>query len=146
MRRATFFLLVFLCGSWVSSFGQHRPTYAPQVVATFQRLNQTTEIKPITLYTPPTWGMFRASVVMVLTEANGNQGPFWAGRFRFTDAIGSDPFFPETALGVVEPNSVFAEAPFRAKAGTPIKFSVTSQSGDTSNTKYNVFVVLEQLM
>jgi hypothetical protein len=109
-------------------------------------LGQTKEIKPVTIYTPPQWGTFRISIIMILTVANGNNGPLWAGRVRFTDAIGVDPWFPEAALSTVEPISTFTEGPFRAKAGTPIRFSVSSQNGDTSNTKYNVFVVVEQLM
>ena len=71
MRNTTCCLLVVLFGSWSSSLGQNAPKFTtPQIVATFQRLNQTAEIPPTTLYTPPKWGTFRVSVVMVDTVAN----------------------------------------------------------------------------
>ena len=93
MRRATFLLLVFLSVSWASSLGQSAPKLTtPQIVATFQRLNQTKEIKPVTLYTPPQWGTFRVSIVMVLTVGNGNQNTEWDGWFRFVDGAGMSQY------------------------------------------------------
>jgi len=60
MRRSTCCVLVELFGSWLSSFGQSAPKFTtPQIVATFQRLNQTGEIPPTTIYTPKNCGTFR---------------------------------------------------------------------------------------
>jgi hypothetical protein len=65
MRR-TCCLLVVLFGSWLSSFGQSSPQLtSPKIVATFERLNQTAEIPPTTIYTPKNWATFRVSIVMV---------------------------------------------------------------------------------
>jgi hypothetical protein len=150
MRRATFFLLVFLCGPWVGSFGQHVPKFTtPRIVATFQRLGQTKEIKPVSIYTPPQWGTFRISIVMVGTVANRLYNSHWEGGLQFTDGAGENlPGFTVFAaeLFTVDRGTATAEFPVRAKAGTPLKFSVTSKGGDTSGSKYNVWVVVEQLM
>jgi len=60
MRRSTCCVLVELFGSWLRSFGQSTPKFTtPQIVATFQRLNQTGEIPPTTIYTPKNCGTFR---------------------------------------------------------------------------------------
>src|SRR5437899_2746716 len=86
MRRAT--LLVFLSVSWASSLAQRAPKFTtPQIVATFQRLNQTTTIPRTTIYTPTTSGTFRISIVMVGVVAGGDVG-YWVGRPRFTDDAG----------------------------------------------------------
>ena len=143
MRNATCCLLVMLFGSCLSSLGQNAPKFTtPQIVATFQRLNQTKEIKPFTIYTPNTWGTFRISVVMVLTTRNGNNSQ-WDGLIQFHDAAGKDS--PEAVLYTQFLNTAQVEFPFRQKAGAPIKFSVAA-SGDPSGSKYNVWVVVEQLM
>jgi hypothetical protein len=148
MRRATFFLLVFLCGLWSVSLGQNAPKFTtPQIVATFQRLGQTKEIKPVTIYTPPQWGTFRISIVMVLSVANGNNAT-WDGGIQFADGSGENgPYAPfeTTLITNLRPNTSIVEFPIRAKASRPIKFSVKSD-GDTGGSKYNVWVVVEQLM
>jgi hypothetical protein len=96
MRNATYCLLVVLFGSWSNSLGQNAPKFTtPQIVATFQRLNQTKEIKPFTIYTPSQWGTFRISVVMVLTRANQNNSQ-WDGTIQFDDAAGEES--PEAIL------------------------------------------------
>ena len=144
MRRATFLLLVFLSVSWASSLGQSAPKLTtPQIVATFQRLNQTKEIKPVTLYTPPQWGTFRVSIVMVLTVGNGNQNTEWDGWFRFVDGAGMSQYV--LALPGNTPQRTFAEFPIRVKPGTPLTFAVKPLN-DPSGSKYNVWVVVEQLM
>src|ERR1700690_651007 len=90
MRRATCCLLVVLSVSWASSLGQHAPKLtSPQIVATFQRLGQTKEIKPVTLYTPPPWGTFRISIVIVGTIANVSAA-FWAAKAYYSDAAGNE--------------------------------------------------------
>jgi hypothetical protein len=143
MRNATYCLLVVLFGSWSNSLGQNAPKFTtPQIVATFQRLNQTKEIKPFTIYTPPKWGTFRISVVMVLTRVNGSNSQ-WDGTIQFDDAAGEES--PEAILYSQFLNTEQVEFPFRQKAGVPIKFSVVP-GGDPSGSRYNVFVVVEQLM
>jgi hypothetical protein len=144
MRNATFCLLVVLLGSWSSSLGQSAPNFrSPRIVATFERLGQTAEIPPTTIYTPKHWGTFRISVVMVLTASNGNSAASWDGLIRFKDAAGRS--VPEARLFTGSLNTASQEFPFREKAGLPIKFSV-SADGDTSGSRYNVWVVVEQLM
>ena len=148
MRRATCCLLVVLLASCVS-FGQSAPKFTtPRIVATFERLGLTSEMPPITLYTPKNWGTFRISISMVGTVANGNDG-FWLGWVQFRNAAGESaraqgPFAAQ--LFTLTRRSGFAEFPIRAKAGEPIKFGVSSPGGGTDGTKYNVWVVVEQLM
>jgi hypothetical protein len=144
MRRATCCLLVVLFGSWSSSFGQSAPKFTtPQIVATFERLGQTKEIKPVTIYTPPHWGTFRVSIVMVGTVANHSSN-FWSAKVYYSDGAGNKNFV-ETDLDENTRQTNGAGFPIRAKAGTPLKISVTPV-GDTSGSEYNVWVVVEQLM
>jgi hypothetical protein len=148
MRR-TLCLLVVLFGLLSTSLGQTAPKFtSPRIVATFHRLGQTAEIPPTTIYTPRNWGTFRVSIVMVGTMDNQNYQSYWLGGLQFTDAAGENlPGFGRWAAALTTLNRVTSEAefPIRAKAGMPLKFSVTS-NGDTSGTKYNVWVVVEQLM
>jgi len=147
MRNVTCCLLVVLFGSWSSSLGQNasRKFTSPKIVATFERLGQTHEMKPVTLYTPPQWGTFRISVVMVLTVP-GATGEFWYGGLQFVDAAGVNCCGAyNVALQSTIRGSAFGEFPIRARAGKPIKFSV-QPGGDNSGSKYNVWVVVEQLM
>jgi hypothetical protein len=85
---------------------------------------------------------------MVGTVANGQDGAFWLGGLQFWDGAGENlPGF-ETFAAVLSTSVRFTavtEFPIRAKAGKPLKFSVAS-NGDTSGSKYNVWVVVEQLM
>ena len=141
MRNATFCLLVVLLGSWSSSVGQSAPKFtSPRIVATFERLGQTAEILPTTIYKH--WGTFRISVVMVLTASNGN-GASWDGLISYTD--GSGLSVPEDRLFTGFRNTAPVEFPFRQGAGIPIRVSVQAD-GDTSGSRYNVWVVVEQLM
>jgi hypothetical protein len=144
MRRSTFCLLVVLFGSWLSSFGQNPPKLtSPKIVATFERLGQTAEIPVTNIYTPPKWGTFRISIVMVLTKANGDQSGVWGGEFQFTNAAGVFNISTELSSGNHGTSPI--DSPFRAKAGVPMTFSTVS-NGYTSGSKYNVWVVVEQLM
>ena len=143
--RKTFCLLVVLLASCASGFGQSAPKLTtPQIVATFQRINQTKEIKPFTLYTPPQWGTFRISVVLVGTVANGQNDGFWAAEINYADAIGYGNIVGASWY-TDAPRTSNNALPIRARAGKPLKFSVTP-SGDIFGSKYNVWVVVEQLM
>ena len=143
MRNAACCLLVVLFGSWSSSLGQKAPQFTtPQIVATFQRRNQTKEIKAATLYTPAAWGMFRISIVAVGVVANGKNG-FWSFEVHFTDGAGANS--AGTALSTQTRQTAASEFPIRAKAGVPIKLSVMPND-ETSGSQYNIFVVVEQLM
>jgi len=147
MRRATF-LLLFLSASWASSLGQSAPKFTtPRIVATFERLGLTHELPPTTLYTPKTWGTFRISMVMVGTVANGASDSEWSTILQFADADNDNApcDLCGTHLPVDVPRNASTEFPIRARPGQPITFSVVS-FGDTSHTKYNVWVVVEQLM
>ena len=140
-------LLVVLFGSWSSSIGQSAPKFTtPRIVATFERLGQTGSISPITIYMPKKWGTFRCSLVMVLTEANGGEA-FWQGGLLVKDGSGQhgpdSPF--GTSLTTNARNTIVFDFPFRAEAGQPIQVEV-EPTGNTSGSKYNVWVVVEQLM
>jgi hypothetical protein len=145
MRRATILSLIFLAVSWVSGFGQSAPKFtSPKIVATFQRLNRTTEIHPTAIYKPSSWGMFRVSVVIVAIKANGEGNGGWQPILVATDGGGSyEQDGPRVSTNVQ--GTAAGEFLVRAKPGAPLFFYVSS-GGDTSGSKYNVFVVVEQLM
>ena len=112
-------------------------------MATFQRLKQTAEIPPTTIYTPKNWGTFGISIVMVGTVATGNG--YWAGELLFDDGAGKDnPFDFAAFLNTDIRRTGVAEFPFRAKTAKPIRFQV--KSSGTAGSKYNAWVVVEQLM
>lgn len=145
MRRSICWLIVVL-GAWSASLAQNAPKLThPRIVATFEQLNQTRPIQPLTLYTPSVTGTFRCSVVMVLTKANGNQVAAWRGGFLVLDASGANG-----PLGVQlyteNRNTASTEFPIAAIAGKPIRFRVDDLYGGADGTKYNVWVVVEQLM
>ena len=139
--------LAVLFGSWASTFGAGVATKPilgqPVIVAAYERLDITGRVAPITIYTPQQWGTFRVPIVMVGTVANGQSNAFWDGNLAFTDGAGENgPFFGRDALLYTDMRRTgVAEFPIRAKAGKPMKFSVTP-FGDTSGTKYNVWVVV----
>lgn len=145
MRQAILCFLLLVLGSRIG-YGQE-PTKSnatfPRVVATFKLLNQTAPISQTTIYTPKKWGTFRISLIMVLTVKNGRNAE-WSGTVRFKNRGGD---FAEPSVGVTTTNPGMESASdvVRAKGGAPITFEVIA-IGDTSNTKYNVFVVLEKLM
>jgi hypothetical protein len=145
MRRSTCCLLVVLCASWLSSFGQGAPKLtSPKIVATFQRLGLTADLPPTTIYTPKNWGTFRVSIVMVDTIPNDRDG-LWVGELQFTDGAGENlgrsfSVLLETSIE----RTAAGDFPIRAAAGKPIKFSVVGYR--TEGSKYNVWVVMEQLM
>jgi len=84
---------------------------------------------------------------MVETVGNGNPNGEWEGGVSFVNAAGVNGGWPfVAAIDTVAPHSGFGEFPIRAKARKPIKFSVTAPRGQTDGSKYNVWVVVEQLM
>jgi hypothetical protein len=145
MRRSTCCLLVVLFGSWLSSFGQSAPKLtSPKIVATFQRLGLTADLPPTTIYTPKNWGTFRVSIVMVGTVSNQQYGQ-WTGQLQFTDGAGQNgpnTFVVQLTTSILATGS--GDFPIRAQAGKPLKFSVSSFI--TQGAKYNVWIVVEQLM
>jgi hypothetical protein len=144
MRNATFCLLLVVLASWPNAVGQNGPKFtSPRIVATFERLGQTGEIPPTVIYTPEHWGTFRISLVMVLTSPNKLGSASWDGVIHFRDASGQN--IAKDVLSTSVSNTATKEFPFRAKAGIPIKFSV-SANGNTSGSRYNVWIVVEQLM
>ena len=143
MRRALC-LLAVLFGSWSTSFGQSAPKLTtPRILATFERLGLTAELPPTTIYRPKHWGTFRISIVMVCTETGGQAGGYRA-EIAFTDGAGiNEP--PPVTLDTGITQTAEGEFPIRAKAGKPIILTVAPFS-NTQGTKYNVWVVVEQLM
>jgi len=116
-------------------------------VATFERFNVTGAISPTTIYTPKNWGTFRISIVLVGTVANGQEQSAYEGGILFTDGAGKN--IPTASTVAVLYTNVRGtgevEFPIRTKPNKPIQLTV-SANGNTSGTKYNVWVVVEQLM
>jgi hypothetical protein len=145
MRRAIC-LLAFLFGSWSSGLGQSAPKFTtPRIVATFQRLGQTANIPPTTIYRPKNWGTFRVSIVLVETVTDGNSPARWAAEVDYADGAGDTNNITVDQL-VQARGTASLQNPIRAKAGKPLTFKVNLEDGDEQGAKYNVWVVVEQLM
>lgn len=144
MRRSICLLIVVL-GAWSASLGQNAPKLThPRIVATLERVGLTTPLATKTLYTPKEWGTFRVSIVMVGTVPNGKYNVAWQGNIGFMDSAGANE--AEVDLATDRKRTAIGEFPIRAKGGQAITFSVTQVGNNLSGTKYNVWVVVEQLM
>jgi len=85
---------------------------------------------------------------MVGTVPNGVSNAYWFSDLHFTDGAGTDApcdFICSATLYTDILRTGAAEFLIRAKRGQPIRFEVKSLR-DTSGSKYNVWVVVEQLM
>jgi hypothetical protein len=111
----------------------------PRVVARTILKDKTGDLKPITLFTPKHFGVYRISGVMVVTAQNGND---WYGSITYEDGGGSQQFSFDASGNKGD----YAVGPFvcRDFKGTPIRLSL-STGGDQGGT-YNLFVVVEQIM
>jgi hypothetical protein len=149
MQRTICCFLVMLLGTWTASFGQNtkvqasaKSDAATRVVARFKLLAQTGPVSPTVVFTPTAWGMYRISIVMVLTAEGGNGD--WYGNFTWTDGGGNEQFGPidlQAKPGFPRYTSwIFAA---RIKAGVPLMFSVAPF--DSPGGKYNVWVVVERM-
>jgi len=129
--------------------------YRPIIVKVVKYTNRAHEIPQTTVYTPSQDGFFRASVYVeeVLTNiANTGQSEI-CPLFSFTDDSG----VVSTGLsGTVNhlclyangglPNGLASEWLFRARANTPIMFSVPVYASPLVQPfAYSVFVVIERL-
>src|SRR5579872_5236385 len=149
MRRAVICVLLIELLSVLAGVCQERAVKSatnaagfPHVVAKVSRWQQTEPIKSTTLFTPKGFGLYRVSVVGVVTTPGGSGS--WIVAVDWSDSGGQQEI---TFSG--QSNSVgdFVQStlPFRDLAGVPISFSVTS-NGDTAGSKYNLFIVVEQIM
>jgi hypothetical protein len=83
---------------------------------------------------------------MVGTKANGVKYANWAGEFQFMDGAGEDmPSSFAVALDTDIRRTAATDFPIRAEAGKPMKFFVIG-GGGPEGSRYNVWVVVEQLM
>jgi hypothetical protein len=149
MRRSTCCLLVVLFGSWSNSLGQNAPKFtAPRIVATFERLGQTGPISPTTIFTPEHWGTFRISTVMVRTARSSDPSSGWFENFTWNDGGGMESSINVENTGLPADSAQGyndLKIIVRIKAGTPLKVEV-NPNRNTSGSRYNVWVVVEQLM
>jgi hypothetical protein len=136
-------LLVILAGLSSVGFGQTAvPSGLPKVVATFQSLNQTGTIQIHTLFTPPEEGLYRVTVVMIVTVGNGQQDSDWQLTLSWTDENGREGYI--LPVDTQSPTSQATTIPIHDLRGIPIDGGVIS-TGQTSGSKYDVFVVIEQI-
>ena len=111
----------------------------PRVVGSIRLWNKTGDIEPITLFTPKHFGVYRVSGVAVVTKQLDNSLDV---DITFRDG-GRAQQFSFSALGDVG-DYPMGPSVFRDFSGVPIQLSVTS--GGTQAGKYNLFVVIEQIM
>jgi len=111
----------------------------PRVVARISLWGKTGAIKPITLFTPKHFGVYRASGVMVVTA--DTEDPLY-GAIICKDGAGAQQLSFGSQGGVGDwPVGPFV---FRDLIGVPIQLSVSAPGYQTG--KYNLFVVIEQIM
>jgi len=111
----------------------------PRVVARIKLWGKTGPIKPITLFTPKHFGVYRVSGVLVVTTQTDNN---LYGYIKHVDGGGAQQI-SFTALPNVGDYPV---GPFvlRDLIGAPIQLLINSFG--TQAGKYNLFVVIEQIM
>lgn len=143
MKRVTLSLLLLLIVACNMSQAQSQRDL-PVVVARLKLTGQTQTIPMTKIFTPKSTGMFRASVVLAETVAQGNDR--WTGALMWTDVAADE----QSEFFSVQTNFVHTElsshlmTPFLAKAGTPLKFFVNSEGGTNAGT-YDLFIVIERL-
>ena len=116
----------------------------PRVVAKINLTNQTSQIPPTTLFTPPTSGMFRISVYETMTAAGDGNGVV----LNWTDEAGLE----SANVGGIQPGSgpycLSAAGPppcgttLFAEAGAPIIYQISS---DANGGTYDLHIVVERL-
>jgi hypothetical protein len=148
MRRKTIYLMVVLLVSSVDGVSQSATKRAPtgtlpRVVATVRLFHQTGPISPTKIFTPEKWGVYRLSAVGVVTAAAGDG--YWSGGFQWTDGGGNESTACLTMFTLFTGSYSCNSFAFRDLSGKPLTYSV-NQNGDTSGSKYNLFIVVEQLM
>ena len=147
MRRLSITITLLLLAFSVAGNAQTFPT----VVATVRLTNQTAPIKKTALFTPTADGMFRVSVYMVNVMDGGTTQMLWATGIGWTDDIGTWqlPYVAQVYTSKHYNSALLVPNPpitFWAKAGTPINYDVTLNSGPAPGSVYNVYISLEQIM
>jgi hypothetical protein len=142
MRKATMCLLLVFASVIT---GLARSSGVPIVVARFKLLNQSGPITSATIYTPKWNGIFRITTVMVLT-ASSNGGGYWEPALGFTDRLGIGTTFATDYYLTTQTKNTLVNGTHAVidHAGQPLTFSTVS-SGDTSGSKYDVFIVVERI-
>jgi hypothetical protein len=120
----------------------------PRIVARLKLTNQTGLVSPSAFFTPKTSGLFRASMVITVTQPKtGTEEVVLFGLLGFTDVV------PDEVSGCWvfagnrgQLNGSNQVVTFAATGGKPFKFStITSAGKDPGDTVYDVFVVVERL-
>jgi hypothetical protein len=111
----------------------------PRVLARIKLWGKTGPLKPITLFTPKHFGVYRISGVIVVTAQNGN--PYF-GSIGYTDGGGAQQL-SFLSHGVVGDSQV-GPFVFRDYLGVPIQLWIDTYGAQGG--KYNLFVVIEQIM
>ena len=124
----------------------------PMIVAKGKLVNQTSPIPTTTIFTPPQDGLYRLTVYGTIVTADPTSGTFWDVIPVWSDDSGQQTASPflEGSSNVQGPFETATDnwggriAPFEAKAGTPIAYSVT-QTGQPDNSVYSLYYTLERL-
>ena len=121
--------------------------FGPRVVAKVSLTNQTAAIPTTTIFTPAQTGLYRVSVVTVMTTP-GTDGNLWNVMFNWTDDAGAEQtwlaqLFDYSTPPNDYPVNGYTQNPwtFRANAGTPVQYWVYGAASGT----YDLFLVVERL-
>lgn len=143
MRKVSVLGLVLFVLSSFNGFAQSGGQGFPRVLGKWTYLNQTDTIPSVALYTPQTGGIFRVTFVEETTGANAKQNSYWDGGVSWTNEVGQNN--PTGVLLYTQSKySTGSTVVMRVAKGTPILFS-TSSWGDVSSSRYNLYIVLEEL-
>ena len=131
------------------------PTTAigPAIVAKGKLVNQTAPIPTTTIFTPTQTGLYRLSVYATVTTTDPSSQSYWNFNAGWTDDAKAESvttilYSTGNVLGPFDYASVLivggTVAPFEAKAGTAITYSIT-QGGPPDNSAYSLYYTLERL-
>jgi hypothetical protein len=139
MRRITLCLLAWLTLSLGLS------AQSAQIVKSVRLLNQTGPVPPTTIYTPNYPGMFRVSVALVLTQANGTDSEYegWVST-KYGQTSGSTIASWYLYVKDLSHGMNGGVTTVMSDAAQPIQFS-TNGIGDVTGAKYDVYIVVEHL-
>ena len=146
MKKTMGCLLLVLMVSSVTSFAEGarhdvRVNNPTEIVGKLVKIGQTEQISDTVVFTSKSTGLFRATVLFMITTNNTGNG-YWQTRLAWKDiknrarTVFNAPSFKE---GTHQSTLIFA-----AQGGVPVQLSVVP-FGNVTGSVYDVFVVVERL-
>jgi hypothetical protein len=145
-KLGVFFILIATSVAALSQTGGATGTQTtfPRVVKTFSICNLTDPLPTTTVFTPAKTGIYRVTLMVVVTQGNGQSYSAWTALLGWDNGYqGSGPLGWD--IGVKGTGSTSVAFTDRLMLNKPVTIS-SSSTGDVSGTTYLVRVIIEQLM